>query len=313
MHGMLLTADPARFAEGVALTEQAVADARQAGNALQVISASRALAWHYLLDGRFADAQAQGRLGARASWSGADSEPRRPTSTWRRAGCTTACASTATISTRRCAARPRPMRSPRRRPTAPCRAASASLLAQIHFVRANYAEARQWAERSLTTAEAIGNVAGVHRALALALAARCALGETINFARHADDDRGGHRPGRQRAAHHPRADRDAARARRRRVRRRSWHGSPRSGPPAACASSSPRSRSARSRRGAARRSGRRRNATSTMRWRWPTRSACARRARWRSSAVAAWRWPATRSTRRAATGAARASSARPSA
>ena len=53
LHGMLLTVDPERFAEGVAITEAAVAEARQSGDMFQALSASRAVAWHYLLDGRF--------------------------------------------------------------------------------------------------------------------------------------------------------------------------------------------------------------------------------------------------------------------
>src|SRR4029079_4232899 len=53
MHGMLLTVDPERFAEGVAITEAAVAEARQSDDIVQALRASRAVAWHYLLDGRF--------------------------------------------------------------------------------------------------------------------------------------------------------------------------------------------------------------------------------------------------------------------
>src|SRR5262249_24366073 len=75
MNGMLLTAHPERFTEGIALTEQAIEEARQTGNPLAVISASRAVVWHYMVDGRFADAQAKldwllaelERLGQRAT------------------------------------------------------------------------------------------------------------------------------------------------------------------------------------------------------------------------------------------------------
>ena len=60
---------------------------------------------------------------------------------------------------------------------------SASVLAQVAFARADYEEALQWAERSLSTAEAIGSYAGMHRGVALALAARVALREPVDVVR----------------------------------------------------------------------------------------------------------------------------------
>jgi class 3 adenylate cyclase/tetratricopeptide (TPR) repeat protein len=54
--GIALTADPARFEDGVALVERAVREAKEAGLEELAASTSRALAWDYLLDGRFADA-----------------------------------------------------------------------------------------------------------------------------------------------------------------------------------------------------------------------------------------------------------------
>ncbi len=185
MHGMLLTADPERFAEGVAVTEQAIADARQAGNALQVISASRALVWDYMLDGRVADAQAQvdwllaelERHGQRATPSDLYVSVRWMSDGVRFYRDDLDGALRSSVESYGLAVQV---------PNRTVQAGTSGLLAQIHFVRGNYTEARQWAERSLSTAEAIGNVAGVHRALALVLAARAAVGESINFARHAE-------------------------------------------------------------------------------------------------------------------------------
>jgi hypothetical protein len=48
----------------------------------------------------------------------------------------------------------------------------------VCFAHERYEEGRRWAERSLETAEAIGNIAAVHRGHSLVLAARVALGET---------------------------------------------------------------------------------------------------------------------------------------
>jgi len=57
--GIALTADPARFEEGLALVERAVREAKDAGLEELAASTSRALAWDYLLDGRFADSTRQ--------------------------------------------------------------------------------------------------------------------------------------------------------------------------------------------------------------------------------------------------------------
>lgn len=185
MQGMLLTADPKRFGEGITLTEEGIEEARQAGNTLQVLSFSRAVIWHYLLDGRFADSKAKAdwvlaeleRLGQRAEPSDLyvatrwmldgvlffsddyDGALRSASETYELAVAM---------------------------PNRTVQSGAASTLSMIHFARANYADARQWAERSLTTSEAIGSTVGVHRGMALVLAARAALGEPINFARYVD-------------------------------------------------------------------------------------------------------------------------------
>src|SRR5262249_25520060 len=76
MHGMLLASDPERFEEGVRLAEEAVEETRQAGSRpvepgapvqslnspnaeVRVLSASRAVMWHYTLDGRFEESLAK--------------------------------------------------------------------------------------------------------------------------------------------------------------------------------------------------------------------------------------------------------------
>jgi class 3 adenylate cyclase/tetratricopeptide (TPR) repeat protein len=194
MHGMLLASDPARFDEGVALTEQAIADARRAGNALQVISASRALVWHYMLDGRLADAQAKvdwllaelERHGQRAAPSDLYLATRWMGDEVRfyaddRDGALRGSEETYTLAAQA--------------PNRTVQSGASSLLAQIHFELGNYDDARLWAERSLSTAEAIGSAAGVHRGLTLVLAARAALGESVNFTRHAETIEEGIRQG----------------------------------------------------------------------------------------------------------------------
>jgi class 3 adenylate cyclase len=185
MHGMLLTADPQRFGEGIARIEEGIEEARHTGNDLQVLSFSRAVIWHYLLDGRFADARAKGewvlgeleRLGQRAEPSDLYLATR-----WMYDG--VLFFSDDHDGALRSAAETYEMAVAM--PNRTVQSGAASTLSMIHFGRANYADARLWAERSLTTSEAIGSTVGVHRGLALLLAARAALGEPINFARHVD-------------------------------------------------------------------------------------------------------------------------------
>jgi class 3 adenylate cyclase len=178
MHGMLLTVDPERFAEGVAITEAAVAEARQLGDIVQALSASRAVAWHYLLDGRFDAARstiewverglqeradlpgaAEMYLAARMMHDGILQASDEFDLAMPRATETLALAE--------------------ERGNHTVRAGSTVLLAQLHLQRAQYDEARRWAARGLETAEQIGNVAGIQRARALLLAARVALGEAV--------------------------------------------------------------------------------------------------------------------------------------
>jgi hypothetical protein len=185
MHGMLLAADPERFAESITLTEQAIEETRQVGTALQVISASRGLVWNYMVDGRFADAQAQvdallaelERHGQRATPSDLYLATRMMRDSVRfyhddLDGALLGATETNTLAVEF--------------PNRTVQSASANTLAQVHLLRANYGEARLWAERSLTTSEATGNAPGVHRALGLLVVARGGLGESLAFARHAD-------------------------------------------------------------------------------------------------------------------------------
>ncbi len=180
MHGMLLTVDPERFAEGVAITEAAVAEARQSDDMVQALSASRAVAWHYLLDGRFDAARAtiewvERGLQERAEMPGAvdmllatrmmhdgilqasdelDLAFTRATETWDIAD---------------------------RADNHTVRAGISVLLAQLNLQRADYVEARRWAARGLLTAEQIGNFAALQRARAILLASRVALGEPVTL------------------------------------------------------------------------------------------------------------------------------------
>lgn len=182
MHGIMLTSDRARFSHGVELVEKGFAAAQQSGSELQVISASRARAWNYALDGRFQEAydtmhwiqQELERLGQK--------EP--PTdlyvsSSWMLdsfryflddlQGTLRAATATHDMTVR---ANNRTIQS-----------SSAILLSHAYFLLGDYPFAKDWADRALKIAEGIATDASIHRAAALALAARVQLGERGNVTR----------------------------------------------------------------------------------------------------------------------------------
>lgn len=185
MQGMLLASTPERFAEGVAVAEQAVEDARAAGYEVQALSASRALVWHYMLDGRFAEAMALvesllaelDRHGHRAQGSDLYLATR-----WMRDGLFTYREDYDTALRTAHETYELALAVPNRT----VQSGSAAIIAEVEFGRGHNDEALLWGERSLATAEAIGSTAGVHRGLAFTLAARAARGDAASIGRHAE-------------------------------------------------------------------------------------------------------------------------------
>jgi class 3 adenylate cyclase/tetratricopeptide (TPR) repeat protein len=183
-HGMLLlSSGRERFAEGLALVEEGLAVAQQAGQIQTALGVSRGLAWSYFVDGRFAlagrtidwvigelerlgDAARLGDIYLSARWMRERfhffSDDVR--------GAEEAARETYELALQ---ANNRTMQS-----------ASAAGLAIIHFQRAEYAEAKLWAERSLEVARAIGNATGAATSAALVLAATVELGELPNAGRY---------------------------------------------------------------------------------------------------------------------------------
>jgi len=185
-HGMLLlSSGRERFDEGLALVEEGLAVAQRAGQTQTAINVSRGLAWSYLIDGRFDLASRtiewvigeQERLG----------EAQRLTDLY--------------MSARWMRERVRFFRDDVRRAEEGTRetyelalrannrtmqSSSASALAQIHFQRAEYAEAKLWAERAIEVARVIGNTATSSTCAALALAAVIELGESPLAGRYLD-------------------------------------------------------------------------------------------------------------------------------
>jgi tetratricopeptide (TPR) repeat protein len=185
MQGMLLAADPERFADSITVSEKAVEAARATGDPVQVLSSSRGLVWNYMLDGRFADAQTKldsllgelERLGKVSSPTDLYLATR-----WMHDGVLFYCDQLDAAHASATVTHKLALEIPNRT----VESGTATTLAQIHFVRAEYEEAREWAERALRTSEEIGSVSGIYRGLTLMLAARGALGESVNYARHRD-------------------------------------------------------------------------------------------------------------------------------
>ena len=184
LHGLVISGQgPAAFPAGQALIEQGLAIAERAGLKLTAIRISRALAWDYLFDGRFDDAleriervltdfehigiegkQRDIYLGAlfmrdRIRLHSDEIEQTLP----------------AAHSTYEAAVA---------HPNRTVQSGSSVTIAIAHLIRGEYQLARDWAERSLEIARAIGSVSNLRSASALSILARHELDEPPNAERH---------------------------------------------------------------------------------------------------------------------------------
>jgi class 3 adenylate cyclase/tetratricopeptide (TPR) repeat protein len=183
LHGLLISGrSPGDFPAGLALIEQGLAIAKRAGSKISAMRISRALAWDYLFDGRFADAMGiiQGvladfeRLGVepkqRDIWLGARFMRDRIFFHSDESGTLEAAHETYEAAVAY--------------PNRTVQSGSATTIASIHFARGEYALAREWSERSLEIARSIGSVSHLRTVSALSILARDALDEPPNTDRH---------------------------------------------------------------------------------------------------------------------------------
>ncbi len=185
-HGLVLTgAERDRFAEGLRLVEEGLAIAQRAHLDLAATSISRGLAWSYLLDGQFVLARRT------IDWVVQDLEIRGHRELksdiffgahWVREGVLAASDDLAGAEASARANYALAVTAGNRT----TQGGSAATLAQVHFERTEYAEAKVWADRSLEISQAIGSLAGIRTAAAIALAARLELGESPNPAVYVD-------------------------------------------------------------------------------------------------------------------------------
>ena len=186
----VMSGDAARFAHGVSLVEEALASARDEGLEVNAVNIARGLAWAYLFDGRFRDAES---LIEQALLELEKHEvPGRPSDLW--FGVRSMKASILFYSDQIDAA----LRDSndtyaraRQHQNRTVSTGTSSLLAQIHFARADYAEAMRWADTSMELAREIGNVSMGRPASAVAIAARLELGLPVVQGRYLRHIEGG--------------------------------------------------------------------------------------------------------------------------
>jgi class 3 adenylate cyclase/tetratricopeptide (TPR) repeat protein len=178
-----ISSGPERFSAGLALIQEALDTARRDGLAHNAVNISRGLAWGYLFDGRFREAtemitRAQQELEAMEV-------PGKPSDLWFGVRSMAASiqlygdqldAAAATAHDLHARARQHNNRT--------VGSGSASLLAQTHLMRGEYAEAARWAEVSLEIAREIGNVAMGRPASTIAIVARTELGLPVVAGRY---------------------------------------------------------------------------------------------------------------------------------
>jgi class 3 adenylate cyclase len=167
-----MLSEPAGFARGLALTEEAVVVAERAGLRGLVVRLSRGLALNHALDGRF-------DLARRTMDWILDELDRSPQNAdlhlaarWLSYNIHYFADELDEAAAGALEIHALAVRAPNRTVTA----GTAATLAQIHFLRAEYAEALRWADESLGVAEAIGNVSGFPGPAAVGLASRVELG-----------------------------------------------------------------------------------------------------------------------------------------
>jgi tetratricopeptide (TPR) repeat protein len=184
-HGVLIMhGGQEEFARGLTVAEEGMAVAERAGLQLSALRLSRGLAISYCHDGRF-------DLAHRAiEWATAEVARRGEpvlsdialSTRWVADAVAHLCDDFDAALEGAATTYELAVRAPNRTVTS----GTTGTLAQIHFLRAEYAEARRWADESLTVAEAITNVASYPGAAAVALAARNELGEPADVAHFLD-------------------------------------------------------------------------------------------------------------------------------
>ena len=186
-HGIITIMRPNApdFAGGLALAERGLTIAEEAGLDGERSRIARGLAMNYAVDGRFDQARSLIEVELAGLESGPDGARRSDlylSTRWIRDLVHYASDDLDWIVTKgsetfaMCA----------ERGNRTIRTAIGTLLAPAHFLRAEYDEARRWADMTLETAEAIANVNAFTTSSSLALLTRALLGEQVDAAPYVD-------------------------------------------------------------------------------------------------------------------------------
>ncbi|MGH7822246.1 MAG: hypothetical protein ACREQ9_20985, partial [Candidatus Binatia bacterium] len=179
----LASAEREKFPQGVAMIEEGLAIAEQIGGGVKLVNVGRGLAWAYILDGNFALAQDQVAKMFEVLERTGDRE--RVSDTYfgalfiqnglyfftdrlelLREGAARTYELAVRMSNRT------------------VQSGSAAWLASIHYGRAEYAVAKEWADRALELAERIGNLSAIRSSAMMALATRIEDGEAVDRDRY---------------------------------------------------------------------------------------------------------------------------------
>ncbi len=186
LHGLnMRSGGPDQFVAGLALAEEGLAVARRAGLRLPALSITRGLAFSYLIDGRFEFARrAIDEVVEELERLGQDEKlsDLYVACVWLRAVILHMSDESETAWEEVTRAYDMALRAPNRT----VQGGSAGLIAAIHFDRAEYAEAKRWADLGTEMAEQIGNVGPVRSGAALALRSRLQMGEPVDATPYLD-------------------------------------------------------------------------------------------------------------------------------
>jgi class 3 adenylate cyclase/tetratricopeptide (TPR) repeat protein len=186
LHGLLLMGkDPRRFQEGVDLVEAGHALALEAKLEVRAITIARALAWIYLLDGRFdAGLATVGAIVAKLEELG-EAERLSDAYLGTRYFHDRAHLTVGDLEWVRREA-PQTLELARRASNRTIQSSAAATLAQLHLHLAEYEQALRWADESLEIAEGIENAGALRSSAAVALNAQAALGTSGSMQRYLD-------------------------------------------------------------------------------------------------------------------------------
>jgi tetratricopeptide (TPR) repeat protein len=184
LHGLIISGrGPDAFPAGQALIEQGLAIAERAGLQLTAIRIARALAWNYLFDGRFDDARVRIE-GVLADFERLGTEGKQRDIFLGALFMRDRIAFHSDEIEQALPAARRTYEAAIVHPNRTVQSGSSVTLALVHLTRGEYALAREWADRALEIARAIGSVSHLRSASALSILAHHELDEPTSADRH---------------------------------------------------------------------------------------------------------------------------------